>query len=430
MLERLSLVVNGVAQQESPKLIIHMGAQPNNSPHAGTILAFACATLLARNLAAFHRETIGSKLRVAVHLDLVDTAPDSSKQEIVDGVVYQRSHRSTLSMNTFMPDYNELMHILAETASDEEIEFRVTRQEDLLRCPTVKTVLAAIIKDRVQMGQMLNPKSGTLCLRAACPVEGCGRSDKHGKKTQYSTAGIWGIRSVLRFLKGLFLRWIFPFYKDDTLISKHEPTASDVRITFNCYKHGPYTLSMDNIDDVARLEMNTPLRNLVRTYAYGLETLQSKGAIQHMRVTGGDYAGFYQEAFLMAPMYRLSSIGLLPRLPTPVIFYSPLILDWAGSKLSKSLYVQHKAYEYLKDRDLDYLLSYDLLKKRGYTIMPFLQEVETWFKHPKKLFRPYTVEAIHELCYREGPRRVWHSSVDGKEEPVATAGLDVSLQRD
>ncbi|ESK94001.1 hypothetical protein Moror_12895 [Moniliophthora roreri MCA 2997] len=82
-------------------------------------------------------------------------------------------------------------------------------------------------------------------------------------------------------------------------------------VTFESrHKHGPYMLSMDNVDDVARLEMNTPLRNLVRTYAYGLETLQSKGAIQHMRVTGGDYAGFYQEAFLMAPMYRLSSIGL------------------------------------------------------------------------------------------------------------------------
>ena len=42
----------------------------------------------------------------------------------------------------------------------------------------------------------------------------------------------------------------------------------------------------------------------------------------------------------------------------PLIVYVPLIIDWSGAKLSKSLYVQSGAYQYLKDQGMDYLVSY------------------------------------------------------------------------
>ena len=47
----------------------------------------------------------------------------------------------------------------------------------------------------------------------------------------------------------------------------------------------------------------------------------------------------------------------------PFILYSPLVTDWSGSKLSKSLYVKEKAYGYLKEQALDYLIDYSNFKK-------------------------------------------------------------------
>jgi hypothetical protein len=61
----------------------------------------------------------------------------------------------------------------------------------------------------------------------------------------------------------------------------------------------------------------------------------------HMRVTGSDYTGMYAEQLLWRQLLLLSNpMGLdMTTMSPPVIAYAPLIQDWAGSKLSKSLYV-------------------------------------------------------------------------------------------
>ena len=44
-----------------------------------------------------------------------------------------------------------------------------------------------------------------------------------------------------------------------------------------------------------------------------------------------------------------------------MIFYAPLVLDWSGSKLSKSLYVKEGAYKYLCEAGLGYMLDVNIL---------------------------------------------------------------------
>ena len=61
-----------------------------------------------------------------------------------------------------------------------------------------------------------------------------------------------------------------------------------------------------------------------------------------------------------------------------VIADAPLILDWSGSKLSKSLYVSNGAYEYLKEAGMGYLLSFEEMKKTGRRIEVLFREVEGW----------------------------------------------------
>ena len=54
---------------------------------------------------------------------------------------------------------------------------------------------------------------------------------------------------------------------------------------------------------------------------------------QIMRITGCDYAGFYQEELLYKPAALLGF--LVNNLPS--ILYTPLVLDWSGAKLSMGL---------------------------------------------------------------------------------------------
>ena len=121
-------------------VIIHIGAQPNNSPHVGTIVTFTLAFILAQHLqteflklraralaqrvkkartsssAAVVADAEGGdafpwadSLRAIVQLDLVDTAPDNSRTIVRDGITYQQSHRATGAMHAFLADYHALL---------------------------------------------------------------------------------------------------------------------------------------------------------------------------------------------------------------------------------------------------------------------------------------------------------------------------------
>jgi hypothetical protein len=122
-----------------------------------------------------------------------------------------------------------------------------------------------------------------------------------------------------------------------------------------------------------------------------------------MRVTGADYAGTYSEQLLFRQLPSLSTalgFGAIP-FPWPVIAYAPLLLDWAGSKLSKSLYVRHEAYKYLQDTGMGYLLSFDEMKKSGRDHRILFGEVAKWLEEPKRLFRSFTIDYLHRIFEKE-----------------------------
>ncbi|KAF9766330.1 hypothetical protein IL306_001285 [Fusarium sp. DS 682] len=90
----------------------------------------------------------------------------------------------------------------------------------------------------------------------------------------------------------------------------------------------PFTLT----SQLSRLEANTPARNLLRSMSHLLDI-----GTHHIRVTGSDYAGTYQEVFLYRPLAAWSTHTGLSAGRAPHILYAPLIADWSGAKLSKSL---------------------------------------------------------------------------------------------
>ena len=314
-------------------IIINVGVQPNSVPHMGNIVTLAVAFILAQHI----RDEDMEARNIQIILDIVDTAP--SNQEEIEKTKYQRSQRHTGEMEDYIPEFKDVLEALQEYTS---VPYQIRTQKEFLSHPDIPHVIGEIIQRREELGKSLAPETGRLAIRAACPVAGCGLADKHGMRNVYEEG----------------------------------------KIRFHCPKHGEHTVDITLSADVSRLEFNTPLRNLVRALKAACDT-----DVTCIRVTGADYAGYYQEQLLWRHIAR-----------NPVlIFYSPLIVDWSGAKLSKSLYVREGAYKYLEEQNLDYMLSFKRFKEQGKNLQVIFEEVKDWVDHPYKLFRSYSIHYMASL---------------------------------
>ncbi len=114
-----------------------------------------------------------------------------------------------------------------------------------------------------------------------------------------------------------------------------------------------------------------------------------------MRVTGKDYAGYYQEQLL----YRCASQVGYPPHTLPTIVYAPLVIDWSGAKLSKTLHVEEDAYEYLPSYLINFREFNNTLGEDG--IQMLYNETRRWMNEPYRLFRNYSVYYFMELFNNE-----------------------------
>ena len=321
-------------------LIFQIGAQPNSSPHIGTIITFATAFAIAHRV---------KDREVLISLDIVDTAP--SEQIKINGITYQKSQRHTGEMENYMDDYNVIMASLQKYWG---VKYRIRKQIEFLDDPKVALAIKKILDNREELERSLSPEHGRLAIRSTCTATDCGLADKHGIQNVYE----------------------------------------NMRITFFCPHHGQYTVNIGDSKEITRLEFNTPLRNLLRAMVFA-----SDEESNWIRVTGADYAGYYQEQLLWRHM-----AGDEP----PIIIYAPLILDWSGVKLSKSLYVREGGYNYLRSQGLGYCCSFKTFQEERKDLDVMLTEIDGWVEQPSKLFRSYSLEYIHSLfegaAKRDGDR--------------------------
>ena len=312
---------------------IHIGTQPNSSPHLGNITTFATAFALGAALKRDHGRN------VSVVLAYVDTAPAVGEDVWVHGIRYQKTLSRTGQMRQNQNDFSSVLDRLRVLSG---VEYHTTDQRLWYMNPAFPSVFQQIIQAREILGLHLSPDIKCLGIRAPCPKTDCGLCDKHG---------------------------ISNIYHDNS-------------ITFTCPVHGQYGVSIHNIDDIAGLGFNTPLRNLIRA-----RLCSEDPASSWILTTGADYAGFYQEQLL----WRLLDTPSI----APVILYAPLLVDWAGSKLSKSLYVKGGAYEYLRSAGMAYVVDFEELEKLDNIFTTIFREVSSWIDEPFRIFRCYSVEYWH-----------------------------------
>lgn len=274
-------------------------------------------------------------LQPTVVLDFWDNA--KAEQTIIDGLPYQKGLRDTGRLGDILKEYYE---VLGFFSTHFDVSYRVRMERDFLREAKIPDVVRSIIKNRSSLGLSLSPSTGDIALRSACPVLGCGLVDKYGKRNIYDEAG-------------------------------------DL-VHFMCPLHGTFSVSLAT--ECPRLQFNCQLFNLVIGRFY------EDAPFGYVQICGGDYAGFWQEQLL----WRHLSKHLL-------IVYTPLIMDWSGSKLSKSLYLKDDAYGYLKEAGMEYMLAYSEFKARGMRLEVVCDEVDLWVREPFRLFRPYSVHYMHLL---------------------------------
>ena len=313
------------------KIKISIGAQPNSSPHLGTISVISLAFKLAKKLMEEFDD-----ITCSVLFEVVDTAP--GEQVIINDIVYQKSLKNTGKLTEFMPQFIEILEFLKTKT---QINYEIRYQSEFNSQEYIKPIIRQIIKQREKIVKYLDPKYEKLKIRVSCPK--CGLADKNSINNTYT----------------------------------------ENKIIFECPKNGKFEVDINKNTEL--LEYNTPLRNLVRGMVYGNINISNKYDYEIIRVTGSDYAGFYQEELL----YKVAGMLNYEVQNLPIIVYTPLITDWSGAKLSKSLYVRQNAYEYLPK----YLINYEnLINEKGKEgINKMYSIISEWVDEPYKLFRDYSI---------------------------------------
>ncbi len=84
----------------------------------------------------------------------------------------------------------------------------------------------------------------------------------------------------------------------------------------------------------------------------------------------------------------------------PSVIYTPTILDWSGSKLSKRMYVGNNAYrEYLKEGLINYSEFENQYGIEGFDRL--YNEINEWVLNPVLFIRDYTIEYMDAVLQGE-----------------------------
>ncbi|CAG8568360.1 9025_t:CDS:1 [Scutellospora calospora] len=321
---------------------INVGVTPNTSPHFGIITTFSLAFALAQQL-----KKLGKTLTIIV--GIVDTESIKSDKYIFDDIVFQKSLAYTGGIYDYIDDYKELIEKLSSYFGG--IDHIIVNQSDLSLHRKAPEIIRKIINERERIGQLLFPLKNSLGLTAACPQ--CGLADKYGVKNCYN---------------------------------------GDI-INFFCPNHGFHSIDISK-DNLQKLEYQTPLRNLIRGLLYTEDNKEKAIPYSWLRVTGCDFSGFYQEQLL----YRGIAMFNIDIINSPLIVYGPLVIDWSGAKLSKSILVEG-GYKYMTKQGLDYFINYQKFKtkfnSKGLEIL--FDETNLWLEESHRLFRNYPIFYFEEL---------------------------------
>ena len=121
------------------KVIISIGAQPNSSPHFGTLCVFSLAFSLAKKLKEYN-----SKKEISILFEVVDTAPSESLE--INGIIYQIDLKGSIKMDNSMKDFKDILNYLSKK---DKINYSIRNQSEFNSQKEIKEVIKRIIKNPI-----------------------------------------------------------------------------------------------------------------------------------------------------------------------------------------------------------------------------------------------------------------------------------------
>lgn len=329
------------------KIIINTSAQPNSSPHLGTITTIMSAFALARKL----KEDL--QVETEVQFDELENSP----AETFDYGIYTfyKDQRRSISDNgkskeeNNMRRFNEIFELVS---SFSEIPFRIRSYNEFQKNKNVRKAVIHIINDKEYFVKLLFPSSSELHLRTICPICGLGRKTIN------------------------------------QLNEEHTKTKLIIKET--CPIHGSYkSVITESSNDY--IDINTQFRDLTKGVAI-LEDDKLNNTLTIM-LDGGDWSGVWAQRMHIEGLVRLGYDEF------PIRLFSPVILDWSGAKFSKSLYLKNDAYKDINSAFINYDNFINCYGIRG--IKKLWNEVNSWFDEPRKFFRNYSVDYFQMIMENE-----------------------------
>lgn len=348
VIDDLSQIIENKIENKK-EIVLWLSAQVNCYPHIGTLTNFISAFVLAKHFKKYF------KLPVRIVVELLESV--TGEEENINGHKYYKNLERVVTdegvtiQDKYLPYFKDILNRLNEKDSiDYEILFFYDYQKDFL----VKKSLIKVVKNYDLLKYTLDPKMGEIRLRFPCPH--CGLTEKHLWKTQID-----------------------------------EITDESISLSSYCPIHGEYSIKIDK-NSTDKFDMNVPLRYLVKIL-YLIESDKINNTLSVI-VDGGDWSGMWPLRVYMEPLLKLNYTDV------PSVIYTPTILDWSGSKLSKRMYVGNQAYrEYYKEGLINYSEFFNQYGENAFEDL--YKEIQTWIDDPKKFIRDYTIEYMDAVLKHE-----------------------------
>ena len=325
------------------KIIINTSAQPNSSPHLGTITTIMCCFALAKKL----KDSFN--IEVEVQFDELENSP----AEIIEleGNVYYKDLKNTTNQsgesleNINMKNFQEILNKISKFSN---INYSTRTYNDFQKNIFVREAIIKIFNDEDYFSKLLFPSTNILYVRTLCPICNLGK------------------KKINIFKK---------ICKKDSII-----------IQENCPFHGDYEkiISKYNTEYV---DINTQFRDLTKGIAMIEE--DKKNNTLTIMLDGGDWSGIWAQRIHTEGMVRLGYKDF------PIRLFAPVILDWSGAKFSKSLYLKKDSYANVNQAFINYNNFIHIYGNEG--LLKLWEEIKSWIEEPKKFFRNYTVEYFNKV---------------------------------
>jgi len=284
---------------------------------------------------------------VKVIVDLLTNNPGETL--VVDGIKYFRSLNDTIidgkkATEKYKKYFEEM---LLEISTLSSINYEIRLYEEFQKDKVIRKVLIDVLKNKDSFTKILSPTENRLHIRFPCPK--CNYTEKSAENLS------------IEFL-------------DD----------GNVKLVNKCFEHGEISTILSEFNE-EYFDMNVPLRNFVRGASF-LEKDKKEKSLSIL-IDGNDWAGIWTLRVYTEGLFILGY-----REPLNMIF-TPAIVDWAATKLSKRMYIGNSAYRELNRQGLINITN--LKNDYGQDAYNKLwEEINSWIIDTRKFFRDYSVDYL------------------------------------